>query len=62
MLESLFNKVTKKKLQNRCFPVNIAKFFRTPPVPASVVITLPQSVFKTKRVKKNFSKFTGKPL
>ena len=38
MLESLFNKVTglqtcsvnKKKLQNSCFPVNIAKSLRTP--------------------------------
>ena len=37
VLESLFNKVVgltvcnfiKKKLQHRCFPVNIAKFFRT---------------------------------
>ena len=38
MLESLFNKVAglkacifiKKRLQHRCFPVNIAKFLRTP--------------------------------
>ena len=38
VLESLFNKVTglqtcnfiKKRLQHRCFPVNIAKFLRTP--------------------------------
>ena len=38
MLESLFNKVAglqacifiKKKLQHRCFPVNIAKFLKTP--------------------------------
>ena len=33
MLESLFNKACsfiKKKLQHRCFPVNIAKFIRTP--------------------------------
>ena len=38
MLESLFNKVSglqacifiKKRLQHRCFPVNIAKFLKTP--------------------------------
>ena len=38
MLESLFNKITalktfsfiKKRLQHRCFPVNIAKFLSTP--------------------------------
>ena len=38
MLESLLNKVAglkacifiKKRLQHRCFPVNIAKFLRTP--------------------------------
>ena len=38
MLESLFNKAAalqacnfiKKRLQHRCFPVNIAKFLRTP--------------------------------
>ena len=38
MLESLFNKVAdpkfynfiKKRLQHRCFPVNIAKFLKTP--------------------------------
>ena len=33
MLESLFNKTCsfiKKKLQHRCFPVNIPKFIRTP--------------------------------
>ena len=54
MLESLFNKVTglgpatvlTKRLQRRCFPVNIAKNFknnvlyRTPPVAASVNLTL----------------------
>ena len=26
----------KEKLQHRCFPVNNAKFFRTPPVAASI--------------------------
>ena len=43
MLESLFKKVAglrlatliKKKLQQRCYPVNIAKFLRTPPAAAS---------------------------
>ena len=34
VLESLFNKVAwkfiKKRLQHRCFPVNISKFVRTP--------------------------------
>ena len=33
VLESLFNKVAgliKKRLQHRCFPVNILKLFRTP--------------------------------
>ena len=48
MLESLFKKVAglrlatliKKKLQQRCYPVNIAKFlrtvfYRTPPAAAS---------------------------
>ena len=38
VLKSLFNKVaglqacnfTKKRLQHRCFPVNIVKFLRTP--------------------------------
>ena len=34
-MESLFNKISdidfiKKRLQHRCFPVNIAKFLRTP--------------------------------
>ena len=29
-LESLFNKVIKKRLQNECFPVKLAKFLRTP--------------------------------
>ena len=49
MLEFLFNKVAgvtaatllKKGVQQRCFPVNVAKFlrrafFRTPPVAVSV--------------------------
>ena len=30
MLESLFNKkIIKKRVQDRCFPVNIGKFLRT---------------------------------
>ena len=28
ILESLFNNFIKKKLQHRCFPVNISKFFK----------------------------------
>ena len=32
VLESLFNKVAglKKRLQHKCFPVNIVKFLKTP--------------------------------
>ena len=45
VLESLFSKVAsleaykfiKKRLQHRCFPVNIANFLRTPPVAVSVL-------------------------
>ena len=43
VLESLFSKVLegykfiKKRLQHRCFPVNIANFLRAPPVAVSVL-------------------------
>ena len=55
VLESLFNKVVglrlatllKKRLQQRCFPVNFAKFLRTPSLVEHLRWLLLRDVFKT---------------
>ena len=52
-LESLFNKVAglkvqnfiKKGLQYKCFPVKFAKFYRKPPVAASISVAFPECFF-----------------
>ena len=61
MLESLFNQVAglkgfiKKRLQNKCFPVNIAKFLRT-----TILKNICEWWLLDKTVLKNFAKFHSK--